>query len=166
MRQGSLVEVSIMNLFILLAAMTMAALFASGARCESAEALQGKAVEHGQLTRQVEELLKRRSWCHRSQAPVGFVLNFFHFEDHEFKIDNKYVSDEGTIIRDAIFVGSWSLSDLADNVVKAHFDVTKASDEDVPPPRDLSLRLVGDDKLEYSNGEKFNLVSDENGLCA
>jgi hypothetical protein len=42
----------------------------------------------------------------------------------------------------------------------------KASDEDLPPPRDFSLQLVGDDKLEYSNGEKFKLVSDENGLCS
>jgi hypothetical protein len=52
------------------------------------------------------------------------------------------------------------------NVVKAHFDVTKPTDDDVPRPRDLSMRLVGDDKLEYSNGEKFNLVSDENEICS
>jgi hypothetical protein len=41
----------------------------------------------------------------------------------------------------------------------------KTSDEDLPPPRDFSLRLVADDKLEYGAGEKFKLVSDENGLC-
>jgi hypothetical protein len=117
------------------------------------------------LTAKVEELLKHGTWCHRSQAQVGFVLNFFHFSDREFKIENKYVNDEGSVMREAAFLGSWSLTDTSSNVVKAHFNITKSTDNDLPRPREVSLRLIGEDKLECGNGEKFSLVSDENGIC-
>jgi hypothetical protein len=145
----------------------LAQLLAAGASCEAGEALQGaSAVEHGQLITKVEQLLNHRTWCHRSHAPVGFVLNFFHFEDHEFRIENKYVNDEGGIMKEAAFLGSWSLTNTASNIVKAHFDVAKSTDDDLPLPRDLNLRLGGDNQLEYSNGEKLSPVSDEKGLCS
>jgi hypothetical protein len=56
-----------------------------------------KSVEQGQLMTKVEGLLEHQTWCRLSHAPVGFVLSFLHFENHEFRIDNKYVRD--TIVK-------------------------------------------------------------------
>jgi hypothetical protein len=53
-----------------------------------------------------------------------------------------------------------------DNAVKIHLEVTEASDPDAPHPKDLSLRLIDDAKLEYSNGDKLKLqIRGSNGLC-
>jgi hypothetical protein len=160
-----LAEKRVMKLFVLLASVVLTPLlFASGWPQQAGLARAG-AIEDDRLTGKVGELLNRGIWCHRSHAPVGFVLNFFHFDDREVRIESKYVSDEGTVMRKATFAGSWSVTASAADVVGVHFEIATASDEDLPPPRDLSLRVIGDDKLAYSNGEKFNLVSDENGFC-
>ena len=122
----------------------LAPLLVAGALCEAGETPQeANPADHSQLRTKVEKLLKHRTWFHRSYAPVGFVLNFFHFDDHEFKIENKYVNDEGGVMREAVYLGSWFLSDTSSNVVKAHFDVTKPSDDGVPRPWDLTLRTRG-----------------------
>jgi hypothetical protein len=160
-----LAEKRVMKLFVLLASIVLTPLlFASGWPQQAGLARAG-AIEDDRLTGKVGELLNRGIWCHRSHAPVGFVLNFFHFDDREVRIESKYVSDEGTVMRKATFAGSWSVTASAADVVGVHFEIATASDEDLPPPRDLSLRVIGDDKLAYSNGDKFNLVSDENGFC-
>jgi hypothetical protein len=161
----ALAEKRFMNRFGHLAGAVLTPLLFASAWCEETAAPRAGAIEDSGLIRKVGDRLKHRSWCHQGHAPVGFVLNFFHFEDHEVRIDNRYVSDEGTVMREATFAGSWSLTASTADVVKVHFDITKASDEDLPPPRDLSVRVIGDDKLAYSNGEKFTLVGDDTGFC-
>jgi len=123
---------------------------------------------NSQLVSKVEELLKTGDWCHQAHAPVGFVLNFFHFRDNEFRIVNKYVSDEGTVMREGEFLGSWKAtagSATKDNVVKIHFDFVKATDADLPSPSDLSLRLTGEGKLVYNDGDKFSAISGDTNIC-
>jgi hypothetical protein len=115
--------------------------------------------ESREVTRKFVDVLQNGTWCHQSRSPVGFALNYFDFEGSKFRIDIKYVSDEGTIMRTSTFLGSWSLTLSGDNVAKIHFEVTEASDPDAARPEDLNLRLIGDDKLEYSNGGKLKLQS-------
>jgi hypothetical protein len=136
-------------------------------KCASPEAPSNENTNQStQPTSNFVDVLRSGTWCHQSHVPVGFVLNYFDFQESKFRIDDKYVSDEGTIIKDVVFLGYWSLTSTDDNVAKIHLEVTEASDPDAPKPKDLSWRLIGDAKLEYSNGGKLKLQSrGSTGLC-
>jgi hypothetical protein len=74
-------------------------------KCASPEASSNEgAPQSSQFTRKFVDVLQKGTWCHQSHVPVGFVLNYFDFEETKFKIDDKYVSDEGTIIKNVDFL--------------------------------------------------------------
>ena len=125
-------------------------------KCASPEVTSDEnAGEGSRFTRKFVDLLQNGTWCHQKHVPVGFVLNYFDFEGTKFTINDKYVSDEGTVIKDVVFLGSWSVTMGGDNVANIHFAVTEASDPDAPHPKELNLRLIGDAELQYANGDKL-----------
>ena len=108
-------------------------------KCASPEAPSNETADQSsQFTAKFIDILQSGTWCHQSHVPVGFVLHYFDFEQAKFRIDDKYVSDEGTIIKDVVFLGSWSLTSSDDNVAKIHLEVTEASDPDAPQPKSLT----------------------------
>jgi hypothetical protein len=153
-------------LHILVCAVALHSLTVDGRCAPSDPPAKLNASEDAELVKRVAGLLKGRTWCHQQHSPVGFVLNYFDFDENTVQINNKYVSDEGTVVMDVLFHGSWSLEALGSNRAKLYFHIVDTSDPDAPKPRDIDLIILENDNLEYNNGDKLYLQEHGPGqLC-